>query len=115
MVYVCFVQIIFRLAQLYYEHQKLDYCEELCLKILQLHPKHTAASLVRTRPKRHAPLLFAEIHLDMSVLDFVLSCWLMHYFGRTKKKKQSRFMPVLWSETQVQYHFMCVILISLRY
>ncbi len=57
MLYVCFVQIIFRLAQLYYERQKLDYCEELCLKILQLHQKHTAASLVRTRPKPDASAL----------------------------------------------------------
>ncbi|XP_050953552.1 tetratricopeptide repeat protein 21A isoform X2 [Labeo rohita] len=39
-------EIIFRLAQLYYEHQKLDYCEELCLKILQLRQNHTAASML---------------------------------------------------------------------
>ncbi|XP_016092333.1 tetratricopeptide repeat protein 21B-like [Sinocyclocheilus grahami] len=39
-------EVIFRLAQLYYEHQKLDYCEELCLKILQLHQNHTAALIL---------------------------------------------------------------------
>ncbi|XP_016326977.1 tetratricopeptide repeat protein 21B [Sinocyclocheilus anshuiensis] len=39
-------EVIFRLAQLYYEHQKLDYCEELCLKILQLHQNHTAALML---------------------------------------------------------------------
>lgn len=42
------MQIIFHLAQLYYEHQKLDYSEELCVKILQLHQNHTAASMVWT-------------------------------------------------------------------
>lgn len=40
------MQIIFHLAQLHYEHQKLDYSEELCVKILQLHQNHTAASMV---------------------------------------------------------------------
>ncbi|XP_073686749.1 tetratricopeptide repeat protein 21A-like [Garra rufa] len=39
-------EIIFHLAQLYYEHQKLDYCEELCRKILQLHQNHTASSML---------------------------------------------------------------------
>lgn len=40
------MQIIFHLAQLHYEHQKLDYSEELCVKILQLHQNHAAASVV---------------------------------------------------------------------
>ncbi|XP_048030804.1 tetratricopeptide repeat protein 21A isoform X1 [Megalobrama amblycephala] len=39
-------EIIFHLAQLHYEHQKLDYSEELCVKILQLHQNHTAASML---------------------------------------------------------------------
>ncbi|XP_043082785.1 tetratricopeptide repeat protein 21A isoform X2 [Puntigrus tetrazona] len=39
-------EVIFRLAQLYYEYQKLDYCEELCLKVLQLHKNHPAASML---------------------------------------------------------------------
>ncbi|KAL1248216.1 hypothetical protein QQF64_021534 [Cirrhinus molitorella] len=40
------VEVVFLLAQLYYEHQKLDYCEELCLKILQIHQNHTAVSML---------------------------------------------------------------------
>ncbi|KAG1934258.1 tetratricopeptide repeat protein 21B [Pimephales promelas] len=39
-------EIIFHLAQLHYEHQKLDYSEELCVKILQLNHTHTAASML---------------------------------------------------------------------
>ncbi|XP_051970171.1 tetratricopeptide repeat protein 21B [Xyrauchen texanus] len=39
-------EIILHLAQLYFEHQKLDYCEEQCLRILQLHQNHTDASML---------------------------------------------------------------------
>ncbi|XP_067290523.1 tetratricopeptide repeat protein 21A isoform X2 [Pseudorasbora parva] len=39
-------EIIFRLAQLHYEHRKLDSSEELCVKILQLQHNHTAASML---------------------------------------------------------------------
>ncbi|XP_077075262.1 tetratricopeptide repeat protein 21B [Siphateles boraxobius] len=39
-------EIIFHLAQFHYDHQKLDYSEELCVKILQLNHNHTAASML---------------------------------------------------------------------
>ncbi|XP_056119594.1 tetratricopeptide repeat protein 21B [Rhinichthys klamathensis goyatoka] len=39
-------EILFHLAQLHYDHQKLDYSEELCVKILQLNHNHTAASML---------------------------------------------------------------------
>ncbi|XP_065115136.1 tetratricopeptide repeat protein 21B [Paramisgurnus dabryanus] len=39
-------EIILYLARLYYEHQKLDHCEEMCLQILQLHQHHTDAAML---------------------------------------------------------------------
>ncbi|XP_051538517.1 tetratricopeptide repeat protein 21B [Myxocyprinus asiaticus] len=39
-------EITLHLAQLYFKHQKLDYCEEQCLRILQLHQNHTDASML---------------------------------------------------------------------
>ncbi|XP_073797334.1 tetratricopeptide repeat protein 21A isoform X2 [Danio rerio] len=39
-------QVLLHLAALYYEQQKLDYCEELCVKILQLQQEHTAAAML---------------------------------------------------------------------
>nr|XP_055038043.1 tetratricopeptide repeat protein 21B isoform X1 [Misgurnus anguillicaudatus] len=39
-------EILLYLARLYYEHQKLDHCEEMCLQILQLHQHHTDASML---------------------------------------------------------------------
>uniref|UniRef100_A0A8B9LN90 Tetratricopeptide repeat domain 21A n=1 Tax=Astyanax mexicanus TaxID=7994 RepID=A0A8B9LN90_ASTMX len=39
-------EINFQIAQLYYEHHKLDYCKDQCLKILQHDKKHTATSMI---------------------------------------------------------------------
>lgn len=85
-------QIIFHLAQLYYEHQKLDYSGELCEKILQLRQNHTAASMVWIASQRRSSANDVTTHV--CVFGFVLSCWLIHYSGRTRKGKRSRFMLV---------------------
>ncbi|XP_036445416.1 tetratricopeptide repeat protein 21B [Colossoma macropomum] len=40
------IEINFQIAQLYYEHHSLDYCEDQCLKILKLDEKHTSTSML---------------------------------------------------------------------
>ncbi|XP_057183744.1 tetratricopeptide repeat protein 21B-like [Triplophysa rosa] len=39
-------EIMLHLARLYYEHQKLDHCEEMCRQTLKLHQHHAEASML---------------------------------------------------------------------
>lgn len=45
-IFISFPQIHLQVAQLYYEHHKLDYCEDHCLKILKLDENHTSTTMV---------------------------------------------------------------------
>ncbi|XP_066538772.1 tetratricopeptide repeat protein 21B [Hoplias malabaricus] len=40
------IEVNFQIAQLYYEHHKLDYCEDQCLKILKHDEKHTGTVML---------------------------------------------------------------------
>ncbi|KAK3551904.1 hypothetical protein QTP70_031550 [Hemibagrus guttatus] len=40
------IEIHLQLAQLYYEHHQLDYCEDHCLKILKLNDNHTSTTML---------------------------------------------------------------------
>ncbi|XP_026769717.3 tetratricopeptide repeat protein 21B [Pangasianodon hypophthalmus] len=40
------IEIHLQVAQLYYEHHQLDYCEDHCLKILKLNENHTSTTML---------------------------------------------------------------------
>ncbi|KAF4087868.1 hypothetical protein AMELA_G00076230 [Ameiurus melas] len=40
------IEIHLQVAQLYYEHQQLNYCEDHCLKILKLNENHTSTTML---------------------------------------------------------------------
>uniref|UniRef100_A0A8B9LSI0 Tetratricopeptide repeat domain 21B n=1 Tax=Astyanax mexicanus TaxID=7994 RepID=A0A8B9LSI0_ASTMX len=63
-------EINFQIAQLYYEHHKLDYCKDQCLKILQHDKKHTATSMLFELMLIH--MLHRVGRLD--VLPFFVKC-----------------------------------------
>ncbi|XP_076827471.1 tetratricopeptide repeat protein 21B [Brachyhypopomus gauderio] len=60
-------EVIFKIAELYYEHHKLDFCEEHCLKILKDNENHTAATMLladvqfRKNQKEEAIELYTDI------------------------------------------------------
>ncbi|KAK2854581.1 hypothetical protein Q7C36_006450 [Tachysurus vachellii] len=40
------IEINLQVAQMYYEHHQLDYCEDCCLKILKLNENHTSTTML---------------------------------------------------------------------
>ncbi|XP_072534985.1 tetratricopeptide repeat protein 21B [Salminus brasiliensis] len=60
-------EIHLQIAQLYYEHHKLDYCKDRCLKILEHDKHHTATSMLlgdvlfRKNQKEEAISLYTDI------------------------------------------------------
>uniref|UniRef100_A0A9J7ZXX0 Tetratricopeptide repeat domain 21A n=1 Tax=Cyprinus carpio carpio TaxID=630221 RepID=A0A9J7ZXX0_CYPCA len=77
-------EVIFGLARLHYDHQKLDYCEELCLKILQLHQNHSASLMVRISQMRCSAVICRNSSKHVCVFYFILSSFL-HILRRTGK------------------------------
>uniref|UniRef100_A0A8B9RLT8 Tetratricopeptide repeat domain 21A n=1 Tax=Astyanax mexicanus TaxID=7994 RepID=A0A8B9RLT8_ASTMX len=77
------------IAQLYYEHHKLDYCKDQCLKILQHDKKHTATSMVlsicdvlfRKNQKEEAISLYTDI-LHQNPGNFHALARLIHMLHR---------------------------------
>ncbi|XP_062848130.1 tetratricopeptide repeat protein 21B [Trichomycterus rosablanca] len=61
------LQIHFQIAQLYYEHHQLDYCEEQCLKIMTHNENHTATIMLladvlfRKNQKEEAIKMYTDI------------------------------------------------------
>ncbi|KAG9276270.1 tetratricopeptide repeat protein 21A [Astyanax mexicanus] len=80
-------EINFQIAQLYYEHHKLDYCKDQCLKILQHDKKHTATSMLlgdvlfRKNQKEEAISLYTDI-LHQNPGNFHALARLIHMLHR---------------------------------
>uniref|UniRef100_A0A8C2HWB0 Tetratricopeptide repeat domain 21A n=1 Tax=Cyprinus carpio TaxID=7962 RepID=A0A8C2HWB0_CYPCA len=87
---LCLVQVIFGLARLHYDHQKLDYCEELCLKILQLHQNHSASlmlladTLFWKNQKEEAVKIYSSI-MERNPDSFHAMAKFLHILRRTGK------------------------------
>uniref|UniRef100_A0A8C1MAG8 Tetratricopeptide repeat domain 21A n=1 Tax=Cyprinus carpio TaxID=7962 RepID=A0A8C1MAG8_CYPCA len=83
-------EVIFGLARLHYDHQKLDYCEELCLKILQLHQNHSASlmlladTLFWKNQKEEAVKIYSSI-MERNPDSFHAMAKFLHILRRTGK------------------------------
>uniref|UniRef100_A0A8C2PLS8 Tetratricopeptide repeat domain 21A n=1 Tax=Cyprinus carpio TaxID=7962 RepID=A0A8C2PLS8_CYPCA len=85
-----YTKVIFGLARLHYDHQKLDYCEELCLKILQLHQNHSASlmlladTLFWKNQKEEAVKIYSSI-MERNPDSFHAMAKFLHILRRTGK------------------------------